>query len=124
MSNQPIDRQRGKRIVRAMKRRGRNKAMALAVELGVSPAAMSKWIHGYPMTLDNACLLAQSLDVSLDWLALGRNAPDWLRRDQLTDQELELLEMLKRRPPRVLRPILAILAEIPEQDPPRSDSEA
>lgn len=118
MSNQPIDKQRGKRITKAMKWRGHNKAMALAVELGVSPAAMSKWIHGHPMTLDNACLLAHSLDVSLDWLALGRNAPDWVQRDQLTDQELELLEILQRRPSSILGPILAILAEIPEQDPP------
>ncbi|SOE17572.1 bacteriophage CI repressor-like protein [Hoeflea halophila] len=118
MPNQPIDTQRGKRIVRAMKQRGHNKAMALAVEIGVSPAAMSKWIHGHPMTLDNACLLARSLDVSLDWLALGRNAPDWQRREHLTDEELELLEMLRQRPPRILEPVLAILAEIPERDSP------
>lgn len=116
MPTQPIDRQRGRRIANAMERRGYNKAMALAMQLGVSPAAMSKWISGHSMTLDNACLLAQCLDVSLDWLAMGRNSPDWVQGDRLTLEELDLLERLQRRPARVLGPLLAIISEIPERD--------
>ena len=118
MPNRSLDRQRGKRIANAMQKRGRHKAMALAIELGVSPAAMSKWINGHSMTLENACLLAECLDVSLDWLAMGRNLPEWLQGDQLTHEELEFLEELQRRPARILGPLLAILTEIPERDPP------
>jgi transcriptional regulator with XRE-family HTH domain len=121
MQTQPIDRQRGKRIANAMERRGHNKAMALAMQLGVSPAAMSKWISGHSMTLENACLLAQCLDVSLDWLAMGRNSPDWVQGDQLTLEELDLLEKLQRRPGRILGPLLAIVSEIPERDQPGTE---
>jgi transcriptional regulator with XRE-family HTH domain len=124
MRTQPINRQRGERIARAMERRGRNKAMALAMELGVSPAALSKWINGHSMTLENACLLAESLDVSLDWLAMGRNAPDWLQKDQLTPEEQDLLEKLRRRPGRVLGPLLALISEIPERVPQGAEERA
>jgi hypothetical protein len=70
--------------------------------------------------LGKCLLLAKCLDVSLDWLAMGRNSPEWLQGDQLTNEEVDLLEKLQRRPNRVLGPLLAIVSEIPERDLPGS----
>ncbi len=93
--------------------------MALAAELGVSTAAISKWKQGHTISLENACKLARSLDVSLDWLAMDRNSPEWLQKDQLSHMEIDLLEKMQRRPSRIMKLCLAIVAEIPEHPGPK-----
>ncbi|WP_417675069.1 helix-turn-helix domain-containing protein [Roseibium sp.] len=117
MPNETIDRDRGKRIGQAMARRGHRKAMALAAELDISPAALTKWKQGHAMSLENACRLADLLDVSMDWLMLGRNAPDWLQADQLNTQEADLIDRLRRRPAHIIQLFAALLAEIPQVPP-------
>ena len=117
MPNETIDRDRGKRIGQAMTRRGHRKAMALAAELKISPAALTKWKQGHAMSLENACRLADLLDVSMDWLMLGRNAPDWLQADQLNTQEADLIDRLRRRPAYIIKLFIALLAEIPQVPP-------
>jgi transcriptional regulator with XRE-family HTH domain len=93
--------------------RGHRKMMALAAELNISPAALSKWKKGHSMSIEHACRLAALLDVSLDWMLMGRNAPEWLQKDQLTHLELKLIEDLKQRPPHITPIVLAIVSEIP-----------
>jgi transcriptional regulator with XRE-family HTH domain len=117
MANETIDRDRGKRIEQAMMRRGHRKAMALAAELDISPAALTKWKQGHAMSLENACRLADLLDVSMDWLLLGRNAPDWLQADQLNTQEADLIDRLRRRPAHIIQLFAALLSEIPQVPP-------
>ena len=67
---------RGSRLCQAMKVRGLEKLCALAVAMQVSESAISRWRHGGPITLDNAVLLCSALDISLDWLMLGRGRLD------------------------------------------------
>lgn len=114
MGNQQIDRQRGTRLTQAMGMRGHPKAMALAAELDVSPAAITKWKKGHAMSIDNACNLGAVLDVSLDWLLMGRNGPDWLQSGQLSDLERELVGLLRQRPARIGTLLIGLTAEIPE----------
>lgn len=108
------DRERGKRIDQAMSSRGHGKALALAAELDISPAALTKWRQGHAMSLANACRLASLLDVSLDWLLLGRNSPDWLQSDQLAALEASLIDGLRRRPPKILQLFVELVEAIPE----------
>ena len=89
--------------------------MALAAELEISPAALSKWAQGHSMSVDHACRLSQLLDVSLDWLLLGRNAPEWLQTDQLSRLELELLQHVRQRPARIMPLLISIVSEIPRR---------
>lgn len=117
MPNETTDRDRGKRIEQAMATRGRRKAMALAAELDISPAALTKWKQGHAMSLENACRLAELLDVSMDWLMLGRNAPDWLQANQLNTQEADLIDRLRRRPAHIIQLFAALLTEIPQVPP-------
>ncbi len=62
----------GQRLQYALNRRGVRKLYALAVELGVDESALSRWRQGRSITLANAVTLCQTLDISLDWLLLGR----------------------------------------------------
>ena len=113
MQGQDIDVGRGFRLRQAIELRGHRKMLALAAELNISSAALSKWIQGHAMSLENACRIASLLDISLDWLILGRNGPDWLRPDQLSGAELNLIDSLRRRPRHIAGLMSAILAEIP-----------
>ena len=47
----------------------------VAADLGVSVAALSRWQHGHPIMLRYAAALCSRLDVSADWLLLGRGSP-------------------------------------------------
>lgn len=114
MQNLIIDRDRGDRIARAIEKHDLCKAMALAAELGVSEAAVSKWKHGHTMSLENACMLASKLDVSLDWLLLGRDTPEWLETKQISKRDIEIFEQSKRRRDRIVKLLVALLVDIPK----------
>ncbi len=67
---------RGRRIRTAMVRRGVGKHCVLAAALGVTEGAVSRWCQGGPMSLANAIALCEYLEVSADWLLLGRGGMD------------------------------------------------
>jgi transcriptional regulator with XRE-family HTH domain len=112
MNNQRIDPKRGSRVKKAMSTHGYRKATALAAALQVSPAALTKWTQGHAMSVDHVCNLASLLDISLDWLLLGRNGPDWLRPDQLTEVELDLIGKIRERPARITELLVRLVSEI------------
>ena len=47
----------------------------VASDVGVSVSAISKWQSGAPMSVWHALQLCEHLDVSADWLLLGRGSP-------------------------------------------------
>lgn len=125
MAHDRDNRERGKRLQHALTLRERRKMMALAVELGVSPAAVSKWKQGGTMSVEHACRIALMLEISLDWLLMGRDTPEWSQRAQIDTEELELLRILRARPTHILAHLIAILSEIPRAPhPPISTSYA
>jgi transcriptional regulator with XRE-family HTH domain len=67
---------RGKRLQTAMVARGIRKQIVLASELGVNESAISRWQKGAGLSLDHAVKLCEKLDISLDWLILGRGGMD------------------------------------------------
>jgi transcriptional regulator with XRE-family HTH domain len=67
---------RGNRLAEAMLLRGWNKQTALAEALGVKPSAISRWLKSGSLSLDHAVALCDFLDISLDWLMLGRGLPE------------------------------------------------
>ncbi|MDY8109888.1 helix-turn-helix transcriptional regulator [Fulvimarina sp. 2208YS6-2-32] len=95
------NRDRGQRIRQAMKEKRFSKVQALAVELDVSVAAVSRWQNGGHISLDHICLLAERLDVSLDWLLLERGTLDWHRGSPFQQSELQHIAFLRRQSPRV-----------------------
>lgn len=72
---------RGKRLRTAMYRRGIRKHAAIAAAVGVNESTISRWTHGAPMTVDNVVAVCGILDVSADWLLLGRGDMESHRRE-------------------------------------------
>jgi len=66
----------GERLTFALEQRGVRKLYALAVEIGVDESALSRWKKDGAISLPSAARLSQALDISLDWLVLGRGHID------------------------------------------------
>lgn len=69
-----IDTARGKRISEAMRKRGMEFNCQLSHTLGVAESTLSRWRAGRPISLEHAVALCSALDISLDYLLLGRAA--------------------------------------------------
>jgi transcriptional regulator with XRE-family HTH domain len=67
---------RGKRLRMAMRARCVRKQQALAFQLGVHESAITRWKEDGSLSLTNAIALCNALDISLDWLLLGRGTID------------------------------------------------
>ncbi|MQY48705.1 helix-turn-helix domain-containing protein [Rhizobiales bacterium RZME27] len=110
---QKIDRDRGKRLRQALGARGPQKMMALAADLGISPAAVSKWMQGHAMSIENAARLTDLLGISLDWLLSGDPKTTDVTGAKLSGMEKELIEHLRDRPAHVLPLLTRLVREIP-----------
>jgi transcriptional regulator with XRE-family HTH domain len=65
---------RGARLRDAMAAQGFRKQHAFAVLLQVNESTVTRWLADGPMSLESAIQICRSLDLSLDWLVLGRGA--------------------------------------------------
>lgn len=65
-------RRRGKRLRAAMVAKGYKKQHAFAVALNVSQSTVTRWLANGPMSLESAADICSILNISLDWLVLGR----------------------------------------------------
>lgn len=65
---------RGERLRAALCCRGVEKLSAAAAAFGVTESTISRWRADGHMTLENAIALCVVLDLSLDWLLLGRGS--------------------------------------------------
>ncbi|EHS53405.1 helix-turn-helix domain protein [Rhizobium sp. PDO1-076] len=114
MSHDPA---RGRRVRDAILQRHIHKTLALAAELDVSAAAVSRWQNGGHLSLESACALAELLDVSLDWLLLGRGTIDWHRDNSVSPAEIGWIVGLRARPARIRRLLVELLEAIPPAGP-------
>lgn len=94
---------RGRRIRKAMGQRRINKHCALAAAMGVSESAVSRWCQGGPMTLTNVIALCQYLDVSADWLLLGRGDMEQHRQSATWPAELPFPDLCDRARAHLIR---------------------
>ncbi len=59
--------------------------MAFAAQIGVDDSVVSRWKRGNRLTLQHAIRICEVLDISLDWLVLGRGTMDSHRISQAVD---------------------------------------
>lgn len=104
---------RGKRIREAIAKRNIRKVHAVAAELEVSVAAVSRWQNGGHASLESVCSLAKLLDVSLDWLLLGRGTMDWHNDKTISAVELQWVLLLRSRSATLQSRLIALLQAIP-----------
>lgn len=62
----------GQRLDSALRAQGQPKLASVATEIGVDESAISRWKQGRSISLENAIRLCTALDLSMDWLFLGR----------------------------------------------------
>jgi len=100
---------RGDRIREALAVRGVRKQQALAAELNVHESAITRWKENKPISLDSAISLGVALDISLDWLLLGRGSIDGHRNHTSDDA---VFRIAARLGPRSLSLLLAAIESI------------
>lgn len=109
------NRDRGHRIRRAMKVRQFTKVQALASELNVSIASVSRWQNSGEISLEHICLLAERLDVSLDWLLLERGTLDFHKGIEFDPAELQHIEGLRAQNKKTRAALLELVRVLKEE---------
>lgn len=64
----------GERLQFIIKHRNYNKQIALASELGVDKSTVCRWIQGENIKLSYVIQICEILDISADWLLMGRGS--------------------------------------------------
>lgn len=80
---------RGERLRLAMDARGVRKQHAFAFQLKVHESAITRWKANQSLSLDNAIAVCAALDISLDWLLLGRGTMDFHKISETKTAESE-----------------------------------
>ena len=111
---------RGERLSFALRLRRLPKMTSLAAELGVDESAISRWRKDGAISLHSASRLCEVLDISLDWLVLGRGDIEGHSPFPTTGPERELVRLIRGLPApsadaleQMLAPIVARLEELP-----------
>ena len=103
-------RRRGMRLRTAMMANGYHKQHAFAVALNVSQSTVTRWLANGPMSLESAADICSLLDISLDWLVLGRgkmtSEPTAHRPDTAASEGLEKILRLYEGLPTTSRKLL------------------
>jgi transcriptional regulator with XRE-family HTH domain len=106
---------RGDRIREALAARGIRKQQALAAELKVHESAITRWKENKPISLGSAVALAATLDISLDWLLLGRGTIDAHRSHSAeTGNDETMRQIMQHIGPRSLSLLLSAVKSIAE----------
>ena len=90
---------RGDRLTNALKARRVPKNYALAVDINVDESAISRWKKDGSISTEHVARLCEVLDVSADWLLLGRGNMDSHKHFSASVAERELITLLRTLPP-------------------------
>ncbi len=103
---------RGERLQNAMAARGIRKQIVLATELGVNESAVSRWQQGAGLSLEHAVRLCETLDISLDWLVLGRGHMDQHRPHLDCPKRHEAIQAIESLPDSIIGMLSALANSI------------
>lgn len=113
----------GDRLKIALEARGVKKQMAFAVQIGVDDSVVSRWKRGSRLTLQHAIKICEVLDISLDWLVLGRGRMDSHRLSKSLDALSRLTDSADGLPEPIVAALLTVTEAIrAEFDPDRKSS--
>lgn len=90
--------ERGDRLVQAMRARQIKKTYAIAIEVGVSESSFSRWRNGGTISTESAIKICEVLDISLDWFLAGRGNMNQHKERSITDYEYQLVKNLRNLP--------------------------
>jgi len=79
---------RGERLRAALRAKRVNKQHALAVALNVHESAITRWKNDQNISVENVVSLCKELDISADWLLMGRGEIDQHKLTRRPDEAL------------------------------------
>ena len=85
------------------------KLSALALEIGVDESAISRWKKTGNISINNASSLCKILDISLDWVILGRGDIQQHKQFIVTESEREMIYELRKLEPESTAHIIRFL---------------
>ena len=100
---------RGKRLKQALEMRKRNKLHAFAVEVGVNPSSVTRWLKGGLISTEHAVKICQTLSISLDWLLLGKEQAGTHPLAPLSRHEERIIEACRIMPADFIEKVEAML---------------
>ncbi|HSC76347.1 MAG TPA: helix-turn-helix domain-containing protein [Pseudomonadales bacterium] len=83
-----------KRLLEAMHHRGVS-ITNLAYALGLSKSSVSEWLRGGGLSMNSLAAIALELNISIDWLLMGKGKMDLFGAVHPTEEEMELVYMLR-----------------------------
>ena len=98
----------GDRLRLAMAVRGIVKQLALAVQIGVDDSAVSRWQRGSGLSMSHAAGVCEALDISLDWLILGRGTMNFHKSAAADPRLIELTEAVTGLPDPVFEALIVM----------------
>lgn len=84
-----------------MELRGVSKQFSLAADIGVDQSTVSRWGNGGTLSLKNAVKFCEALDISLDWLLLGRGDMEQHKLRTVSRSEWDLVLRVRALHPKV-----------------------
>jgi len=103
--------QRAARVREALRRRGVRKLYGLALDLGVDQSTISRWTTDGGISLYHAAALCAHLEISLDWLVLGRGSMELGSRGR---DAADLADLLAALEPELMACFATILKALSE----------
>lgn len=100
------------RLREALASQGRGKRYALAMAVGVNPSSVTRWLNGGPISVESLIAVCEVLQVSMDWLVLGRGELLGGPSPALSAEEERLLGSLRRMPPQAAVKLAELLDAI------------
>lgn len=82
------------------------------MEIDVHASTVTRWLQGAPIQIEHAERLCIVLDISIDWLLLGRGSLDPATPERLSAAERHLLQEARRTTPEILELIVTLLSRI------------
>lgn len=105
------------RLRQALELRGRQKRYALAAEIGVNASSVTRWLQGGPISMEHMVRLCDVLEISLDWLLLGRGSFELAVGEPLTPTEERLLALSRAMQEGTLEHLINLLQALGKTEP-------
>lgn len=99
------------RIIKSLEYAQVKKVSALALELGVDESAISRWKKTGNISLKNTQKLCAVLDISMDWLILGRGCIQQHKNHSESNSECETISNMTNIEPEIIKSVMGLIGK-------------
>ncbi len=100
------------RLKKVFKAQSIKKQSALALEMNVDESTISRWQKDGNLSIKNAAKICDHLDISMDWLILGRGCMNQHKKFSATKTEAEVILKTRKIDENLIIHINSLLSSI------------